>query len=483
MRLNSKQIAEFTGATVIVEALDPSQLALGITWDSRDVQEDFVYVALPGARADGHDFIDEALRKGAHIILCMQGVPESTRILAHEMGAAILEVSSTFSAITDLARGWRGFIKGTVIALTGSTGKTTTKNLLRDVLASSFKVVATKGNQNNELGVPKTLLDANPETDFVVVEMGMRGSGQLRELCDFVKPEVALITNTGECHIELLGSREAIAAAKAEAVEALPAGTGLAVLNYADDNTLFICETAQTAKRSIRVIYFDGSGTFAAETNEGVPCVWASDIELDGAGCAHFSLHFPGEAKALACELGLRGVHNVSNASAVAALAWQAGVDPARIACALKASAPEAGRQEILQGKGEITIINDAYNANPDSMRASLAMFSALNVKHKRYAVLGDMGELGSFAEACHEAVGMFAATQKLDYLICVGELARSIARGALEAGFPADHLVSVATRGEALNELDTHLEPGDAVLVKASHSMELERIVRGLLA
>lgn len=293
MRLNSKQIAEFTGATVIVEALDPSQLALGITWDSRDAQEDFVYVALPGERVDGHDFIDEALRKGAHIILCMQGVPESTRILAHEMGAAILEVSSTFSAITDLARGWRGFIKGTVVALTGSTGKTTTKNLLRDVLATTFKVVATKGNQNNELGVPKTLLDANPETDFVVVEMGMRGSGQLRELCDFVKPEIALITNTGECHIELLGSREAIAAAKAEAVEALPAGTGLAVLNYADDNTLFICETAQTAKRSIRVIYFDGSGTFAAETNEGVPCVWASDIELDGAGCAHFSLHFP----------------------------------------------------------------------------------------------------------------------------------------------------------------------------------------------
>ena len=125
----------------------------------------------------------------------------------------------------------------------------------------------------------------------------------------------------------------------------------------------------------------------------------------------------------------------------MAALAWQVGVDPARIAEALKASAPEAGRQEILQGKGDITIINDAYNANPDSMRASLAMFSALNVKHKRYAVLGDMGELGSFAEACHEAVGTFAATQKLDYLICVGELARSIARGALEAGFPADHL------------------------------------------
>lgn len=483
MRLNSKQIAEFIGATVVVEALDPSHLATGVTWDSRDVEQDFVYVALPGERVDGHSFIDESLRKGAHVVLTMQQVSENTQILAREMGAAILEVSSTFAAITDLARAWRHFIKGSVIALTGSTGKTTTKNLLRDVLATTYNVVATKGNQNNELGVPKTLLDANPETDYVVVEMGMRGSGQLRELCDFVCPDIALITNTGECHIELLGSREAIARAKAEAVEALPNGTGIAILNYVDDNTLLVCETAQTAKRGIQVIYFDGSGTFRAQTNEGVPCVWASNIELDEAGCPHFKLHAPGEVHALSCELGLRGLHNVHNACAAAALAHRLGVKPDQIARGLKTSVPEAGRQEILAGKGDVTVINDAYNANPDSMRASLAMFSALNVKHKRYAVLGDMGELGDFAQACHEGVGRFVATQKIDHLICVGELASSIAEGAREAGFPAERIVSVATRGEALNELETHLEPGDAVLVKASHSMELERIVRGLLA
>lgn len=483
MRLNSKQIAEFTGATIIVEALDPSHLAIGITWDSREVETDFVYVALPGERVDGHSFIDEALRKGAHVVLCAQRVSENTQILAHEMGAAILEVSSTFAAITDLARGWRSFLKGGVIALSGSTGKTTTKNLLRDVLATTYDVVATKGNQNNELGVPKTLLDANPETDYVVVEMGMRGSGQLRELCDFVRPNYALITNTGECHIELLGSREAIARAKAEAVEALPNGVGLAVLNYVDDNTLLICEAAQTAKRGIAVVYFDGSGTFDPQTNEGVLCVWASDISLDAAGIPHFALHVPGEADALSCELGLRGLHNVHNACAAAALAYRAGVSLEQIASGLKASVPEVGRQEILTGKGDVTIINDAYNANPDSMRASLAMFSALDVKHKRYAVLGDMGELGDLAQACHEGVGRFIVTQKLDHLICVGELAHFIADGAREAGFPAERIVSVATRGEALNELETHLEPGDAVLVKASHSMELERIVRGLLA
>ncbi len=483
MRLNSKQIAEFTGATVIVEALDPSHLACGITWDSRDVEPDFVYVALPGERVDGHSFIDEALRKGAHVVLSMQRVPENTQILAQEMGAALLEVSSTFSAITDLARAWRSFIKGEVVALSGSTGKTTTKNILRDVLATTYRVVATKGNQNNELGVPKTLLDADPETEYVVVEMGMRGSGQLRELCDFVRPDIALITNTGECHIELLGSREAIALAKAEAVEALPNGTGLAVLNYVDDNTLLICEAAQTAKRGIQVVYFDGSGAFKAQTNEGVPCVWASDIELDDAGCPHFKLHVPGEPHSIACELGLRGIHNAHNACAAAALAHRCHVPLEQIAIGLKASVPEVGRQEMLQGKGDVMVINDAYNANPDSMRASLAMFSALNVKHKRYAVLGDMGELGDFAKACHESVGQFAATQKLDQLICVGELARFIAEGARAAGFPSERITVVATRGEALNELELRLEPGDAVLVKASHSMELERIVRGLLA
>jgi UDP-N-acetylmuramoyl-tripeptide--D-alanyl-D-alanine ligase len=483
MRLNSKQIAQFTGATVVVPPLDPSHLALGITWDSRDVEKDFVYVALPGQRVDGHSFIDQALRKGAHVILAMQEVSEQTKVLAGEMGASILEVSSTFAAITDLAREWRSFLKGTVIALTGSTGKTTTKNLLRDVLGTTYNVVATKGNQNNELGVPKTLLDANPETEYVVVEMGMRGQGQLASLCEFVKPDVALITNTGECHIELLGSRENIARAKAEAVAALPNGTGIAALNFTDSNTPLVCETAEVEKRGIKVLYFDGSGTFDAAAHPEISCVWASDIHLNDAGCAEFMAHFPGVSEPLKCSLGLLGLHNVYNACAVAALAFNFGVELPLLASALRFSSPEAGRQEMLPGVGGTTIINDAYNANPDSMRASLSMFSSLNVAHKRYAVLGDMGELGSFAEGCHRAVGEFAATQKLDYLICVGELAKFIAEGARDAGFSAKRIISVATRGEALNELETRLEPGDAVLVKASHSMELERIVRGLTA
>jgi UDP-N-acetylmuramoyl-tripeptide--D-alanyl-D-alanine ligase len=234
MRLNAKQIAEYATASVIVPAMDPSELACGLTWDSRDVKQGDVYVALPGARVDGHDFVESALRQGASIVLVSHRPSESACLLAREMGAAILEVGDTYQAITDLAVAWRHYLRGTVIALTGSTGKTTTKNLVRDVLSTTFTTSATKGNQNNELGVPKTLLDANPETRFVVVEMGMRGAGQLRGLCEFVKPDLALITNCGECHIELLGSRENIARAKSEVVEALPQGRGKAVLNFAD---------------------------------------------------------------------------------------------------------------------------------------------------------------------------------------------------------------------------------------------------------
>lgn len=179
--------------------------------------------------------------------------------------------------------------------------------------------------------------------------------------------------------------------------------------------------------------------------------------------------------------MSLRGVHNVENACGAALVGQAYGLDIATIIQGLESSLPEVGRQEIVQGKNNVMIINDAYNANPDSMRASLALFAAMDVPHKRYAVLGDMGELGDGAVACHEGIGRFAATLPLDRLICVGELAASIAQAAIEAGYPKSKVYTTDNRGEALHDLETRLEPGDAVLVKASHFMELERIVRGL--
>lgn len=494
MRLNAKQIAACTGGSFAVEPLDSRALATGLTWDSRNVDAGDVYVALPGERVDGHAFIGAALQKGATVALVMQPLDEATRVLATELGAAVIEVPDTAHAVADIAREWRTHLHGRVIALSGSSGKTTTKNLVRDVLASTLTVVATAGNQNNELGVPKTLLTAEQDTQAVVVEMGMRGLGQLADLCDYVRPDWGIVVNVGESHIELLGSRENIARAKAELLCALPEGTGRAFVNADDDFANFVREHARLDARRVETVLFDGSANAverranALDAETARPAVWAEHVQLDEQGRPAFELHavgFAGDAgteEVVPCTLTLRGLHNVSNACAAAAVGRACGIPLATCVEALAQSQPEAGRQEVLQARGGFTVVNDAYNANPDSMRASLATFCSLDVSGKRVAVLGDMGELGSYAPACHAGIGAFAATLPLDRLVCVGELSSHIADAAERAGMDAERIVRAASLSEVLGDLDTCVESGDAVLVKASHSMGLIRVVEGLV-
>lgn len=465
----------------------------GVTWDSREVQPGWLYVALPGERVDGHDFVESALRAGATGALVMQAPGHAAMLLAREMGAALIEVANTASAITDLARAWRGHLHGRVIALTGSVGKTTTKNLLRDVCAAHGSVVATKANQNNELGVPRTLLAAEPETDTVVVEMGMRGRGQIASLVEFVRPDWGLITNVGESHIELLGSRENIARAKAELFAGLPAGTGHAFVNAADDFAVACVKEGALAERSVACTAFDGTAgaraDFAVMEQEGAHLasrVWAEGIALDDEGRPRFTLcaeGFDGAIERTSCALALQGVHNVANACAAAAVGRALGLSLPVLAQVLGASVPESGRQEVLRARGGFTVINDAYNASPDSMRASLATFASQAVAGRRIAVLGDMGELGDYADACHRGVGQAAAEAHLDKLVCVGELAALIAEGAADAGMDPARIVGARTVADVLEELDGRLEPGDAVLVKASHFMGLNRVVEGLVS
>ena len=490
MRLNAKQIAAYTGGEFLVEPIDASALMTGITWDSREVQEGWLFVALIGERVDGHRFVAQALRAGAWGALVMESPDAATLLLAREMGAAIIEVPNTESAITDLAREWRGHLQGKIIGLTGSAGKTTTKNLVRDVLSAGFSVVATIANQNNELGVPNTLLQANPETQAVVVEMGMRGLGQIAQLCDLAHPDWGLITNIGDCHLELLGSKASIAQAKGELFEAVPSGTGRAFLNLADEFAMQLCRQGDLQERSVACVGYDGSGSYDESTDSFPPGprVWARDITLDDEGHPTFHLHARGfrkDASAtedIRCTVGLRGIHNVSNACAAAAVGLSMGLSLPTVAEALAKSLPESGRQEVLQAPGGYTVVNDAYNANPDSMRASLAMFCALNVPGQRYAVLGDMAELGEFAEACHRGVGHSAAALPLDELICVGGLSELIAQGAVEAGMEPEKVQCLASVAEVLEELEDRLEPGDAVLVKASHCMGLDHVAEGLV-
>ncbi|MEG2933068.1 MAG: UDP-N-acetylmuramoyl-tripeptide--D-alanyl-D-alanine ligase [Gordonibacter sp.] len=498
MRLNAKQIARCTGGTFVVEAIDPRALLTGLTWDSRDVGPGDLYVALPGERVDGHDFLAAALRAGALGALVMQPVDESVCLLARELGCALIDVPDTAAAVTDLAREWRTHLQGRVIALTGSTGKTTTKNLVRDVLASAHTVVATAGNQNNELGVPKTLLAAEVDTQAVVVEMGMRGAGQIASLCSFVRPDWGIVVNVGESHIELLGSRENIARAKAELFRELPEGTGRAFVNAADDYADFVREDARLDVRRVETVLFDGSSEAklrrdgASASEKARPSVWAERVELDEQGRPRFELHALGFGEdtvgdqpveeVASCTLDLRGLHNVSNACVAAAVGRAFGMTLDAVAAALAGAVPEAGRQEVLRARAGFTVVNDSYNANPDSMRASLRTFCALKVPGRHIAVLGDMGELGDFAPACHEGVGQAAAVLPLDRLVCVGELSAHIADGAQAAGMDENRIVRAATIADVLGELDTCVEPGDAVLVKASRFMGLERVVEGLV-
>lgn len=497
MRLNSKQILQCTGGNFIIRPIDPSEILTGITWDSREVTDGDLYVALEGERTDGHLYVKDALKKGARAALVNNAPDSSACLFARELGAAIIEVPNTMHAIEDIAREWRSHLNAKVIAITGSVGKTTTKTLIRDVCASTFRTVSTKGNQNNELGVPNTILTADPDTQVLVVEMGMRGLGQIRHLCNIARPDWGIITNVGESHMQLLGTKENIARAKAELFCALPDGVGIAFTNSDDDYILNMSNSANLEQRGIKQVFFGRD----AQDHAGSK-VWPEDVEIDSEGRADFTICAQGfepssleptlfnidpDAKHARCHLSVRGEHNVINACAASAVGLALGISIDTVANALEHSVGETGRLETHETRDGFLVIDDSYNANPDSMRAALVMLSSMDVSGKRVAVLGDMAELGDGEAACHEGIGRLAAElnseNQLDTLICIGKLSRHMAQAATEAGMSASSLTYAETIGEALEKLEGSLGEGDAVLVKASNCMHLGRLVEGLIS
>ena len=512
MRLSVAEIAGAVGGACV----GADATVEGVNWDSRLVQAGDMYVALPGERVDGHDFVGAAAANGA-----------ACALVTHEVEADIplIVVDDTAAALTRLSAYWRSKLEGVVIGLTGSVGKTSTKNLVRDVLSHAHSVVATLANQNNELGVPNTLLAADVDTDAVVVEMGMRGRGQITELCEIAHPDWGIITNVGESHIELLGSRDNIARAKAELFECLPNGRGIAFVNASDDYASQVCDYAKLDERNITTVFYGG-----ASASGDAPSVWASEVEFDDESRPSFVLNAQnmpiafgnvvdsnsalcvsdsaatvpvstnrlGEHKRtrntelestnsltdrIACKLELRGAHSVTNACAAAAVGLVSGMTLEQVRDALAAAQPEKGRQQITHTQAGITVFDDSYNASPDSMQASLNTFTSMAVEGKRVAVLGDMLELGDFSKECHERVGIMAANAHVDRLVCVGELSRHMARAAEEAGIDPQAIQTCDNAEEALALILPILEPGDAVLAKASHSIGLDRIVKELVS
>lgn len=435
--------------------------------DSRGVAPGCVYVALVGERVDGHDFCREAVERGARVLLVTRAADEIADALAaaSEREVAVIRVDDALHAVQELAAYHRSRLHCDVVGVTGSTGKTTTKDFLEAVLSTSLRVVSTEGNRNNELGVPLTILRAGSETDVLVVEMGMRGIGQIARLAQIARPTIGLITNVGTSHIEILGSEEAVVRAKGELVEALSAD-GAAFLNGDDAH----CDDIATMSAAPVTRYG------LSERCE----VRAENIELDAESHASFDL--VSAAGVVRVGLPIPGRHNVYNALSAAAVALHLGMDLQLVARGLEYVSVTAMRMQVFVSASGVTVVNDAYNANPVSMKAAIETLADMSTEGSRVAVLGDMAELGSLTELAHFRIGEQVARLPIDVLVTVGERARRIAEGAKAAGMPAESVHMSSTVEEAVEALDGFLRADDTVLVKASRVMGLEAVVEGIV-
>ena len=427
--------------------------------DSRAVETDGRFVALPGENVDGHDFAAGAVEAGAAAVLAQRPV-----------GVPAVVVPDVALALSALARHAVGSLERTrVVGLTGSQGKTGTKDLLAQVLATAGETVATHGSFNNELGMPLTVLRATADTEFLVLEMGARGIGHIRDLCAIAQPDVALVLNVGKAHVGEFGSQEAIAQAKGELVESLVAD-GVAVLN-ADDPLV----AAMASRTQARVSTYGEAG--AAD-------VRIEGLHLDAAGRPAFALVTNEESAEV--RLQLLGEHQASNAAAAAGVALALGLGLDQVATALSSSTNASRwRMETHLRPDGVLVVNDAYNANPDSMRAALKTLASLGRGRggaRTIAVLGEMRELGESSRDEHDAVGRLAVRLDIAQLLVVGEGARAIHLGACLEGSWAEESVFVPDVDAATAWLHEHVRPGDVVLVKASRAAALERVAAALL-
>jgi UDP-N-acetylmuramoyl-tripeptide--D-alanyl-D-alanine ligase len=425
-----------------------------IVTDSRLIRPGEFFVALRGEQFDGHAFlpaVKAAAASGALVSEVHAGLNGFTQI----------EVPETLAALQRLARAYRNQLRLKAIAVTGSSGKTSTKEMIASVLGERFSVIKTIGNYNNHIGLPLTVLAASSADDFGVFEMGMNHAGELAPLCKIARPDASVITNIGTAHIGFLETREAIAAEKGIVAEAIPA-EGFVVLNSNDDFTDWIA--ARCRARVVR-----------AGLNRGD--VKAENIDQCARG-ANFTLAHGGRTTQVS--LPVHGEHMVTNACMAAAVGLEFGLTLEECAVGLAKTTIPGNRLKI-QNLGPLVVINDAYNANPDSMLAALKTATQFAVKGRRVAALGRMGELGRESEAAHRRVGRVVAEFKFDYLVTVGNEARLIAEAASSAGLKSTERAE--THEQAIEALLDYLEPGDLLLVKGSLSSSMDRVVHGLEA
>lgn len=466
LNLDLRTIVEVTNGTVVVPAGFDKEKALGLCIcgaevDSRNVEPGFVFVAAKGENADGHDYIDKAIEKGAIAVLC-ERVPEE-----QQANGLCIVVEDSYEALRMVAKYYREQLGDTVkvVAITGSVGKTSTKEFVANVIAQKYKTHKTKGNRNSLLGLPMEILSIEPGTEVAVLELGISEKGEMERLSAMAQPDIGVITNIGNCHLDALGNRDGVLEAKRAIYTALKPG-GCAVLNGTDDKLALIDTVAQ--KNPYR---------FGEESNN----VWVTDVKnkkLYGSD-AVIHINMDGIQDSFKVAVALPGYHMVSNAMTATIVGCLLGIDIPAIRYGIETTKALPHRSAVYK-TSKYEIIDDCYNANVASMKAAIDLL--MQGDGRKVAILGDMYELGTESEALHREVGVYAADKHVELMIFVGPNASAMKAGAKEGLVcEGQDIRYYASKDDLYKELNSLLMDGDTVLVKASRGMKFETILEKL--
>jgi len=447
MNITIAEVAEACGGKLPLN-IKADTVISGISTDTREDLAGKVFVPLVGPTFDGHAFINYAYSKGAVAVLS-------------EQGGNHISVESTLRALRDIASYYRGLFDIPVVGITGSSGKTTTKDIIASVLSQKYKTLKTEGNLNNEIGVPHTVFRLDDSYTAAVLEMGMNHAGEIHNLSKIGKPKVCVITNIGLAHVENLGSREGILVAKSEIFDFMQ-DDGVCVLNVDDD----LLRNLASEKMA------DGRDVITYSVNDPKATVWSDDLNL-GLYSQSCNINYKGES--IRVEIPLPGIHMTSNALAAAAVGFYLGLSFEEVKAGVESFKLSKNRMDIMVC-GDIEVINDVYNANPESMKAAISILNG--AQNRTVAILGDMFELGEFAQEQHIEVGKTAADCGVHTVICIGELSRHIYDGFIRHKDKTQEALYFKTKEECGEGVNTLLKPNDTVLVKASRGMGFEYLI-----
>jgi UDP-N-acetylmuramoyl-tripeptide--D-alanyl-D-alanine ligase len=466
-KLKVSELLKATGGKLIQG--DLKREIFGISIDSRKIKRNELFIALKGPRYDGQDFVPEALDKGACGALIIKslrqrrirlGRKKSIRQLTDKSQKILIEVRDTLKALGRIAKYYREKFDLAVVAVTGSTGKTTTKDMIASILSLRYKVLKTEGNFNNEVGVPLTLFRLSKKHQVVVLELGMSALGEIERLTRISSPKIGVMTNVGEVHLQYLGNVERVALAKAEMVYAL-GKDDIAILNIDDP---YIRDMKKGIKA--RII------TYGIRKKAQVRAKEIKNLKEEGMS---FTLRI--EKEGFPLHLRCLGYHNTYNALAAISAAHALGMKKEIIREGLSQFQPLAGRMKIMRVRG-LTILDDTYNASPKSFIAAIETIRDLSPKGRKILVAGDMLELGKRAPLAHKETGVYAAHSGIDMLITCGDLAGYIAQGAIEAGMKEQRIISCRSKEETEKKLSSLAKEGDTVLIKGSRAIGMEEII-----